>query len=228
MNMKARQHIFLFGLLVTIGSMSCNKQTVVDNATNVGISKIVYFPIVSIKGDRIVAFTAGTTFTDPGVNATLNGKPTTVVTSPTISSSTSPGVYTVTYTATNPEGYTASDWRYVVVVPSAAVSDPVVAANDFSGTYLRAATGVTSTWTKISTGVYQVENPGGATVGVGKIAVVTNFSGTTISMPAQNDPDFGGQVSTSGAVYSAGPPATYHWVFNAGGYGTGVRTFVKQ
>jgi hypothetical protein len=228
MNMKTKPYIVLFAMLATIGSMSCNKQTVVDNATNVGISKIVYFPSVTIKGDRVVAFTQGTTFTDPGVNATLNGKPATVVTSPTISSSTTAGVYTVTYTATNPEGYTASDWRYVVVVPTSAVNDPVVAANDFSGTYLRAATGITSTWTKVSTGVYQVENPGGASVGVGKIAVVTNLSGNNISMPAQNDPDFGGQVSTSGAVYSTTPPPSYHWVFNAGGYGTGVRTFVKQ
>ncbi|MDP4149963.1 MAG: DUF5011 domain-containing protein [Bacteroidota bacterium] len=226
--MKAKQHIVLFLMLATMASVSCNKQTVVDNATNVGISKIVYFPSVTIKGDRVLSFTAGSTFTDPGVTATLNGKPTTVVTSPTISSSTAAGVYTVTYTATNPEGYTASDWRFVVVVPTSAVNDPVVAANDFSGTYLRAATGVTSTWTKIGIGVYQVENPGGASVGAGKIAVVTNFSGMNISMPPQNDPDYGGQVSTSGAVYSAGPPATYHWVFNAGGYGTGVRTFVKQ
>ena len=143
-----------------IGSMSCNKQTVVDTPTQVGISKIVFFPSVVINGARVVAFTAGGTFTDPGVTATLNGKPTTVVTSPTINSSTPAGVYTVTYTATNPQGYTASDWRYVVVVPASAANDATVQANDFSGTYLRAATGVTSTWTKIAAGVYQVENLG--------------------------------------------------------------------
>jgi hypothetical protein len=230
MNMKSTHYIFFSSMLAAICTMSCNKQPVIApaDATTVGISKVIFYPSVSILGDKIIVITQGSAFTDPGVTATLNGKTTPVVTSPTISSTTPAGVYTVTYTASNPQGFTASDWRYVVIVPASALADPVVAANDFSGTYLRAATGVTSTWTKISTGVYQIENAGGATVGVGLISVLVNFSGNNISIPTQDDPNYGGTISTSGAVYSTVAPASYHWVLNASGYGTGVRTFVKQ
>jgi hypothetical protein len=230
MNMKSTHYIFFSTMLAAICTVSCNKQPVIApaNATTVGISKVIFYPAVSIIGDKIITITEGSAFTDPGVTAILNGKTTPVVTTPTISATTPAGVYTVTYTASNPQGYTASDWRYVVVVPASALADHVVAANDFSGTYLRAATGVTSTWTKISTGVYQIENAGGAATGVGLISVLVNFSGNNISIPTQDDPNYGGTISTSGAVYSTAAPATYSWVLNAPGYGTGVRTFVMQ
>lgn len=224
--MKIR--FFLVILFVVIISVSCNKS---DNFNyppgTVGISKIIYFPIISIKGDRFISIVQGSTYTDPGVNATLNGQSTTYTTSATVDAST-PGIYTLIYTAVNSEGYSASDWRMVIVTPSGLDADPVVSANDFSGTYLRPATGITSTWTKLATGVYLVENPGGST-GVGKHAVVVNYSGYTITMPSQNDPDFGGIVSTSNETYTPTPaPATYSWKFFAIGYGTGLRTFIKQ
>jgi hypothetical protein len=229
MNMKTISNIYFSLLLIAACSLSCNKSNFNYPAGTVGISKIIYFPSVTIIGNRIVTTTQGADFTDSGATAILNGKPVAYTTDPTISSTTAPGVYTVTYTAANAQGFSASDWRYVVVVPTSALSDPLVPTNDFSGTYLRAATGVTSTWTKISTGVYQVENPGGASVGVGMISVVVNFSGTTISMPSQDDPDFGGTISATNATYvPSPPPASYSWVFNASGYGTSVRTFVEQ
>ena len=60
-----------------------------------------------------------------------------------------PGVYDLTYTAKNDQGYTASEWRTVVVIGDD------VSGNDFSGTYIRTnPTGVNSTWTKVADGVY--------------------------------------------------------------------------
>jgi hypothetical protein len=105
------------------------------------------------------------------------------------------------------------------------VTDPVIIANDYSGVYLRAATGVTSTWTKLSTGVYTVENPGGSS-GVGQLVVATNYSANNIQIPEQTSPFFGGVVSSTETTYDA--PGKYTWVFFAPGYGTGPRSFEKQ
>ncbi len=222
-------------LTVMAASFSCNKKDDFNYPSGtVGISKIIYFPNIAINGDRIMSIIEGSTFTDPGAKAILQGQTITYLTTYQVDGGSTasldvntPGVYTITYTAANSEGYTASDWRIVVVAPSGLDADPVVSKNDFSGTYLRAATGVTSTWTKLATGVYKVENAGGS-AGVGKYVVAVNYSGFDIKIPMQNDPDFGGDVSSSDATYMPGPPATYTWIFYATGYGTGTRTFVKQ
>jgi hypothetical protein len=92
---------------------------------------------------------------------------------------------------------------------------------------LRAATGVTSTWTKIGDGIYSVENPGGS-AGVGQTVIAVNYTDTKIAIPHQISADFG-EVSSANETYSlTPPPPTYTWVFLAGGYGTGPRTFTKQ
>lgn len=219
----------ILSLLVIVAMSACKKSDDFNYpAGTVGISKIIYYPIIKIKGDKIIPVTQGSAFTDPGATAVLNGATISYTTSKTIDATTTPGVYTVYYTAQNPQGYSASDWRIIIVAPASVASDPVASTNDFSGTYLRAATGVTSTWTKIATGVYTVENAGGAVSGVGNLTIVVNYAGNTISMPSQDDPYYGGTVSTTGAVYTVGSPSQYSWVFNAPGYGTSKRTFVKQ
>jgi hypothetical protein len=218
-------------LVAVITLASCNKSNFNSPAGTVGISKIVYFPLIQIKGDRFLTLTQGGSFTDPGASATLNGDTTsfTVSGSPGSVDPNTPGVYTLTYTAKNQQGFTATDWRMVVVVPTSVGSDPIASTNDFSGTYLRAATGVTSTWTKIATGVYMVENAGGASSGKGNLVIAVNFSGNTISIPAQADPYYGGTVSSSSETYNASAtPVTYSWVFHAPNYGTSLRTFTKQ
>ncbi|HTS44079.1 MAG TPA: immunoglobulin-like domain-containing protein [Puia sp.] len=210
-----------FFLLALTFLYSCEKTDFNYPPGTVGISKIIYFPSVSINGERLIIMDQGGAFTDPGATAILNGQSVQYTTTGTVDPST-PGVYGLQYTATNPEGYSASDWRTVVVIGSD------VAGNDFSGTYLRAATGVTSTWTKDSSGVYSVENPGGASVGAGLHVIAVNYTGTMISIPHQISPDYG-EVSSSDETYSlTPPPPTYSWVFHAGGYGTSLRTFVKQ
>ena len=219
------KHIFKIALVcLMILTFSCNKETIVDTPTQVGISKVAYYPSIQINGPKFVALTEGNAYDDPGATAMLNGDTTTYTTSMAITATTPPAVYTINYTATSPDG-SNSDQRIVVVVPASVVSDPVIIANDYSGVYLRAATGVTSTWTKLSTGVYTVENPGGST-GVGLLVVATNYSANNIQIPTQNSPYFGGIVSSSATTYD--PPGTYTWIYFAPGYGTGPRTFVKQ
>jgi hypothetical protein len=203
---------------------SCNKETIVDTPEQVGISKVAYYPSIQINGPKFVAVTEGQPYNDPGATAELNGDSISYTTSMTITATTPPAVYTINYTATSPDG-SNSDQRIVVVVPAAVVSDPVIISQDYSGTYLRAATGVTSTWTKLSTGVYTVENPGGSS-GVGLLVVATNYSANNIQIPKQDSPYFGGEVSSTATTMSAA--GAYTWIYFAPGYGTGPRSFVKQ
>jgi hypothetical protein len=215
-------------MLTSIGlTTACNKE---DNFNypegTVGISKIIYYPSVSIKGERLIILNQGEAFSDPGVTSILNGQTVQFTTTGTVDTST-PGVYGLTYTAQNPQGYTSSDWRTVVVIGND------VAANDYSGTYLRAATGVTSSWTKKANGVYVVDNPGGAVVGVGYKVIAVNYTDSKIKIPRQlaTDPSTGGtgEVSSTNETYFPNAsPIKYTWVFLAGGYGTGLRTFTKQ
>ncbi len=223
--MKLRNLFFLAALA---GLASCSKDNFNYPAGTVGISKIVYFPSIAIKGSKIIAVQQGAAYTDAGATAILNGAAAQYTVSPTISSSTAPGIYTVTYTAANPQGFTATDFRIVVVVSTTVWNDATANANDFSGTYARTSNGVTSTWTKIAPGTYQVENPGGATSGAGLYVIVQNYPGNTIAIPSQYSPYFGGTVSSTNAIYTPGSPAKYSWVYNAPNYGTSTRTFVKQ
>ncbi|MDR3712928.1 MAG: hypothetical protein P4L51_08955 [Puia sp.] len=220
----------IFGSLFFLLSLSsCIKDNFNYPQGTVAGYKIIYFPSIAINGSKFQVVIQGTSPTDSGATAVLDGAPVQYTTSMTITNQTSAGIYNVVYTAANPQGYTASDFRVVVVVPASVAADPVVGANDFSGTYLRAATGVTSTWTKIGPGVYTVQNPGGAAGAEGLYAILTNYSGNDIEIPSQSSLYFNGTISTSGAVYKPTPaPASYSWVFNAPNYGTSVRKFVEQ
>lgn len=216
--------IAFISLLFAIGVfVSCNKKDDFNYAAGtVGISKIVYFPVVAINGSKLSIIKVGSAYTDPGATATLGGTTTPYTTNGAVDPNT-PGVYVVSYSASNPQGYSASDWRTVVVIGND------VAGNDYSGTYLRSATGVTSTWTKDSTGVYTVENAGGAASGAGLTVVAVNYAGSQISIPQQVAPDYGGTVSSSSETYNAtATPITYSWIFHAPNYGTSLRTFTKQ
>jgi hypothetical protein len=217
------KYLFLFWLLVS--GIACNKDSIVQNDQKVGISRISYFPVVVTTGSRLVIIQKGGTFTDSGATATVKGVPLDNTASGTVDVNT-PGIYMITYTAINSDGFSGTDFRTVVVL------DTDISANDFSGTYLRGATGQTSIWTKISDGVYQVDNPGGAGTGYGFDVIVVNYSGTMITIPQQFafDPTLRGNnlVSSADEQYFNGASPHYQWVLFASGYGTSLRTFVKQ
>ncbi|MBE7169805.1 MAG: DUF5011 domain-containing protein [Williamsia sp.] len=212
--------LLVLSLLCT--GFACNKSDDFNYPEGtVGQSKIVYFPSVAVKGDKLVILQSGTAYTEPGVTALLNGQTVQFTTAGTVDA-TKAGIYNLTYTARNEQGYTASDWRTVVVIGTD------VSTHDYSGTYARyvsgSPNGQTSTWTKRANGVYNVVNPGGAT---GVTATAVNYSGNNIAIPLQITE--AGPFSSSGGVYnpSANPPR-YDWVIINSGYGTAVRTFIKQ
>src|SRR5579863_8845540 len=95
-------------LFIIATLLSCNKYDFNYPPGTVGISKIIYFPSVAIIGQKLIIIKQGASFTDPGATALLNGVAATYVTAGTVDPTT-PGVYGITYTASNPQGYTASD-----------------------------------------------------------------------------------------------------------------------
>lgn len=207
-----------FGFLL----FSCNKDTINNTADKVGISKVTYFPVLTMSGAGVMAVPNGGTFTDPGVTAKAGDADAPVVISGTVNTDQD-GVYTVKYTATNTDGFSATIYRTVAVY----TTDAGAAAHDLSGSYLRGATGVLSTWDKLAPGTYLVTNPGGAGSGAGLTIVVFNPTGYTVHAPAQRSSD-GNTSSTSNETFTPGSPDQYKWVFLNPGYGTGSRSFVKQ
>ncbi len=66
--------IYLFTALVALSLFSsCKKDTEIENANQVGSSKVIYFPSIAINGDALSILQPGQTFTDPGATAILNG-----------------------------------------------------------------------------------------------------------------------------------------------------------
>jgi hypothetical protein len=208
---------FFFSALI-----SCNKDKLDNTPEKVGISKVTHFPILTMSGESVMAVANGETFTDPGVTAKVGDADAPVATSGTVNTSQD-GVYTISYSATNSDGFSATLYRTVAVY----TTDAGAAAHDLSGSYLRGATGVLSTWDKLAPGTYLVTNPGGAASGAGLTIVVFNPTGYTIHAPAQRSSD-GNTSSTSNETFTPGSPDMYSWVFLNPGYGTGSRSFVKQ
>ena len=102
--------------LLSLGS--CSKDTE-------GLTGIPYYPVIELDGPVYDTAVAGTPFSDPGFSALLNGEDYTdhveIITKMDLSNP-KPGYYTITYSATNTDGFSASATRYVLVSEN---SDPV-------------------------------------------------------------------------------------------------------
>lgn len=148
--------------VVAVGFTSCNDDN--DEATD---SHLTYYPVLALNGDDLVQVPIGTSYEEQGASATLSGEDVSsdVVITGSVDSNT-PGIYTITYTYTNPDGYSSSITRTV------AVCDPTI-TTDISGTYTVAAgskrvnissgaevafNGYTVTITKAAPGIFYVSD----------------------------------------------------------------------
>jgi hypothetical protein len=215
---KVIQFLFL-SFIIVLGA--CNKDDINNTDTQVGRSRVTFFPLVTLLGERYVAVPVGGQYTEAGIEATESGQTIPYTTTGAVNTAT-PGVYTLTYSAENQDGFSASLKRTVVVYST----DAGAAAQDLSGNYARTSNGSIATFTKIAPGVYRVFNPGGAP-GTSVTVIVVNPTVGVIDMPAQEIGD-GSIMSSAQETFSAGPPATFTWQIVNPGYGTALRTFVKQ
>lgn len=121
--------IFLF-ICVSLLVVSCS-----DNSSE-GISKVTNYPVLTLHGDEFYQLAAGEVFEDPGITATEGGEEIDYVTTikgsllgTTTLDTNVADEYTITYTATNVDGFSASITRTVLVVKTGDFAD------DFSGYY---------------------------------------------------------------------------------------------
>ena len=184
------KQIFYFLLLVAIGSFSCTKDDVVQTDTQVGSSKITYYATVTIKGDQYMSVVKDGTFTDPGATAVVDGEEIQVTTSGSVNTAV-PGLYTITYTGTNSDGYSSSGSRTVAVLPDAAN-----ASSNIAGSYVYVAnTAYSNTITKVASGLYNCSNTWGAST---IPALLVCVDGTNIFIYSQSSP-FGTLSTTTGS-----------------------------
>lgn len=211
--------LMLIGMLI----FSCQKESFNYKPGYVGISKITTYPVITLTGADYVLVAKGSTYTDPGATAKAGTADVPVKVS-TISTATA-GVFIVTYTATNTDGFSVTASRHVVVYST----DASAQNNDFSGDYARNTNGSIATWTKLGPGVYSVFNPGGAP-GTDLTVIAFNDTGSHVYIPQQSASD-GTATSSAQETSTPGPGGTlasYRWEIVNIGYGTAVRTFNKQ
>ncbi len=217
--MKKINLIFIIILLLSVSIMSCKKDSK-------DVSSITTYPELTLLGDQFMTIALGSTYTEPGVTATIGGASVPFTTTGTVDPSVA-GVYIITYTATNSEDFSQSAKRYVGVIAADA------AANNLSGNWKR-TNGVMTTWTKSPTynGLYETNNVGGVDP-VSNPAFtypvrVFNTKDSTLVVPLQANP-LGGELYCTSVSYKPSVGlGQIKWIVMGSGYGTGVRTFNKQ
>ena len=219
--------------VLTISSIlltACNKDNFNYKPGYVGQSKITNYAVFTLKGATVVSgvnyttVAKGGTYTEPGVEAKAGSATLKVATKGTVNTNT-PGIYVITYSATNDDGFDATAQRFVVVYST----DASAAANNFAGNYARNTNGSVAVWTKLAPGAYAVNNPGGAP-GTNLTVVVFNNTGNSVFIPEQTSSD-GSVTSSDGESSVPGTGGTltqYSMVIVNPGYGTATRTFIKQ
>jgi hypothetical protein len=137
-------------------------------------SKVTFWPILTVTGDKLVIITEGDVYTDAGAVATSNGVPIDVKVTNQVDASTA-GVYPVKYEAFNDDGIPAIDSRTIIVLPAATTlidGDHIV--GDFTLSAPARPSPVPSmSVTKLATGLYKISNIYGS-----------NGSNSVIQVPA--------------------------------------------
>ncbi|MEZ2334504.1 DUF5011 domain-containing protein [Mucilaginibacter sp. RCC_168] len=217
-------------VMVTISSIlltACSKDNFKYEPGHVGSSKITNYAVFTLKnivvanGLSYTAIAKGSAYTEPGVEAKAGSETLKVTTSGTVDTST-PGVYVITYGATNSDGFDATANRYVVVYST----DASAASHDFSGSYIRTSNQLIAKWAKIGPGVYSVLNPGGA-ANTNLTVVAFNDTANHIFIPQQDASDGSSTKSKSESttVSPDGILTRYSMIIVNPGYGAGLRTF---
>lgn len=106
---KSIIYSMLAAAFLSLGLTSCGDKEYTD-------SKVTYFVDLALKGDATVSTPLGSNYVDEGFTATINGQDASdhVATSSNVNTSAL-GPYSVTYTATNDDGYSSSVTRIVYV-----------------------------------------------------------------------------------------------------------------
>ena len=201
-------------VLIAFMTISCTEENPIP-------SDITYYADVQLIGDRTIAITQGSTFTDPGATSLIDGKSVPYTTTGTVNTAT-PGVYKLTYETINNDGFPASATRTVVVLSSA----PSI--YDLSGNWKRSATG-NAVIVRISDRLYTHSNAGGVDGDNALMVPFYNIDDVNLYIPFTPNASVTGisveSVLGSGKIINANE---INWVLNASGfYGSLLRIFKR-
>lgn len=208
----------LFSVLAIFGVLgSCSEERPIE-------SKITYFPTFEVSGDEYLLVQSGVAFNDPGVVAKSGDSELPVSKTGTVDPN-QPGVYKLSYSATNSDGFDASTDRYVIVT-----EDPDLIINsDLSGSYTRDSNPAhIMTLTKITDGVYEADD---ILPTNGIKAVIIQYSGTELVIPLQSSgfgniiADTANDAETSATLID-GTDITLNT--RIGSFGVFTRNFIKN
>jgi len=103
-------------ILMVFGLAGCEKQSL-------GLTNTTYYAVIQLEGETTMVVPKGSSYVEPGFTATMAGEDVSnqVAVSGTVDETTS-GVYAITYSIKNKDGFTSSVTRTVVVLD---VTDPI-------------------------------------------------------------------------------------------------------
>lgn len=194
MRNKSKHYSLLLLFAVLVGFSSCEEDTTDD------VSKITTYATFEMTGNEVVSVAKGSTYTEPGIQALEGSNPlevsSTIQYSPMVTTgftmaqadyqtvnsvdTNKEGLYVITYSATNSDGFPATSERLVFVHPSA--PDPSV---DLSGNY-RSGSSPASVITKVADGVFFATNIWGQNSTVRISGYIMTVDGITLSVPQQD------------------------------------------
>jgi len=202
----------IIALLIASGGIftSC------EDISSDNLSRVTIYPIVTMNGDNVVVLTQGDSFTDDGASA-LSGSDELEITTTGSVDATTPGVYKITYTASNTDGFDASQTRTIIVLSSAP------SAFNLEGTFLR--NGNENHVVRISDRVYTSDNAGGIAPPTTPLEVTFyNIDDQHLYIPPQTTNGIDVE-SEDGTLVNNN---RFTWVLIASGvYGTAVRNFTR-
>lgn len=191
--------------------------------------KVVRVPSIALIDEAVYsspARTDGALYKDPGVRMVDEMGVESISTTPTESGVdlATPGFYAVKYKIKTQYGYDLSASRLVLITNV----DPAV---DLSGVYTRTQTGQEVNITKVGTGLYKTDNVGGVPDAPEYIYDI--YFGypndSTVVLPSQYNPlgdnDLSGENES---VINTSTGKGFEWRVIGSGYGTGLRTFIKN
>jgi hypothetical protein len=146
-----KNKILIFGVLIL--SLMSVTFTSCENETTAGFTRITFYPILEMQGDAVIILDKGATFNDPGAIAEINGEDISDQIEVISDLNTNePGIYHITYSAINEDGFSVSAIRTIYV------ADPTPSI-------------IASGMHTVADGTHRVNNDNGA---------ITNYSGYSI------------------------------------------------
>ena len=218
-------HYLLLVILTAFSACELDNEPNPEPNTTSQVVEVVY-PEITLNGDAVVSTGVGSgAYVDPGASAfdATNGSTTTLSPVSNNVDLTTPGFYSVKYSAKNQYGYESSKSRLVLVTSV----DPNI---DISGVYARTANNVMCNITKRGVGLYTTDNVGGVG-GIPDYIFDVYFGmidNSNIAVPVQPNA-LGGDIYCDVQSFSmSASDTTFAWIVRGAGFGTAVRTFVHQ